>query len=270
MIEFLGNIQPIILLFMLVLMYSIENIFPYLEKPDRPAQHYKRNYGTSVISFVVNALMGAIVVMAIVTANHKQIGLLNLVNIPKYAKIIIGILLFDFGSYLTHNLQHRIPLLWRFHRVHHSDFHLNSSSSLRFHPVDVIVSQCIYQSLGAIVIGLPVSAFVIYGTIAIPLLIMQHSNVRLPQNVERVACLIFATPCWHKIHHSTEQPLTDSHYGDVFSLWDRLFGTWGYTKPHEIKYGLDEFKSNEQHQVWYLLKSPVKNNQRLLDDQRQE
>jgi sterol desaturase/sphingolipid hydroxylase (fatty acid hydroxylase superfamily) len=270
MIEFLGNIQPLILLFMFILMYSIENIFPYLKKPERSGQHYKRNYATGFISFFVNAAMGSIVVLVIVTANEHHLGLLNLMKIPEYAKIIIGILLFDFGSYLTHNLQHKLPFLWRFHRVHHSDFHLNSSSSLRFHPVDVIVSQCIYQSLGAIVIGLPVSAFVIYGTMAIPLLIMQHSNVRFPESFERVASLLFATPGWHKIHHSTEQPLTDSHYGDVFSLWDRLFGTWGYTKPHEINYGLDEFRSNEQHNVWYLLKSPFKNNKRLLEDQHRD
>jgi sterol desaturase/sphingolipid hydroxylase (fatty acid hydroxylase superfamily) len=267
MIDFLGNIQPLILIFMFIFMYSVENLFPYLKKTEKPGQHYKRNYATSIISFFVNAGMGSIVVMAIVTANEHHWGLLNQVKMPEYAKIIVGILLFDFGSYLTHNLQHRIGFLWRFHRVHHSDFHLNSSSSLRFHPVDVIVSQCIYQSIGAIVIGVPVSAFVIYGTIAIPLLIMQHSNVRFPDKFEAVASLLFATPGWHKIHHSTEQPLTDSHYGDVFSLWDRMLGTWGHTKPHEIKYGLDEFKSNKQHTVWYLLKSPFKSNKNLMEDQ---
>jgi sterol desaturase/sphingolipid hydroxylase (fatty acid hydroxylase superfamily) len=153
---------------------------------------------------------------------------------PEYAKIIIGMLFFDFGSYLTHNMQHKVPFLWRFHRIHHSDFHLNSSSSLRFHPVDVIVSQGIYQSVGAIVIGMPISAFVIYGAIAIPLLIMQHTNVRFPEWLERMASFLIATPGWHKIHHSTERKLTDSHSGDVFTLWDRLFGTWGHTKPHEI------------------------------------
>lgn len=268
MIEFLGNIQPLLLLFMFILMYSVENIFPYLKKPEKYGQHYKRNYATSAISFVINALMGSIVVMVIVVANERHWGLLNLVKMPEYAKIIIGMLLFDFGSYLTHNLQHKVPFLWRFHRVHHSDFHLNSSSSLRFHPVDVVVSQCIYQSIGAAVIGMPIAAFVIYGTIAIPLLIMQHSNVRFPDWFERVVSILIATPGWHKIHHASEQKLTDSHYGDVFTLWDRLFGTWGHTKPHDIDYGLIEFKRNEQHKVWYLLKSPFKNNKDLLNNQQ--
>lgn len=266
MIELLGEIQPFVLIGMLILMYSIENFFPYLKKPDRSGQHDLRNFGTSLISFFVNAAMGTLVVMVVVATEEHQWGILNQVNIPEYAKVIIGVLLFDFGSYLTHNLQHKVPFLWRFHRVHHSDYHLNTSSSLRFHPVDVVVAQCLYQSIGAVLIGMSVTTFVIYGTIALPLLIMQHSNVRFPNWFERVFSILIATPGWHKIHHSADQRETDSHYGDVFTLWDRMFGTWGYKKPHEIEYGLTEFKRNEQHSIWYLLKSPFKNNKALMKE----
>jgi len=200
------------------------------------------------------------VVMTVELTAQNHWGLLNQIQLPLIPKLIIGILLFDFGSYLTHNLQHKVPFLWKFHRIHHSDNHLNVSSSLRFHPIDVIVSQCIYQCIGAAIIGLPISAFIIYGSIAIPLLIMQHSNVRFPSGFEKIASLVFATPGWHKIHHSAEQIETDSHYGDVFTFWDRIFKTWGKKQPHDIEYGLVEFKEDRHQTVSYLLKSPFKKN----------
>lgn len=263
MIDLLANLQPIVLIVMLILMYCIENMLPYLIPPANKNRHYRRNLTISLVSFLLNALLGAIVIMVVELTTQNHWGLLNLIHLPLIAKLLIGILLFDFGSYLTHNLQHKVPFLWRFHRIHHSDYHLNVSSSLRFHPVDVMVSQCVYQCIGVIVIGLPVTAFVIYGSIAIPLLIMQHSNVRFPQKFERFASLVFATPGWHKIHHSAEQKETDSHYGDVFTFWDRVFGTWGKKQPHEIQYGLAEFNRDEHHRVGHLMVSPFKKDDRI-------
>jgi sterol desaturase/sphingolipid hydroxylase (fatty acid hydroxylase superfamily) len=258
MIDLLANVQPIVLIVMLILMYCVENVFPYLSPPANSNRHYKRNFTITIFNFFLNAALGIVVVMAIELTAKNNWGLLNQINLPMTAKIIAGILLFDFGSYLTHNLQHKMPFLWRFHRIHHSDNHLNVSSSLRFHPVDTVVSQCIYQSLGVMIIGLPISAFVIYGTIAIPLLILQHSNVRFPQKLERFMSLVFATPGWHKIHHAAEQEQTDSHYGDVFTFWDRIFGTWGKKQPHEITYGLAEFSEDRHHRVVHLMVSPFK------------
>jgi len=260
MIDLLANIQPLVLIAMIVLMYCVENMLPYLNPPANKKMHYRRNFIISLFSFLLNAALGTVVVMVVELTAQNHLGLLNQIQLPLIPKLLIGVLLFDFGSYLTHNLQHKIPFLWRFHRIHHSDYHLNVSSSLRFHPVDVIVSQCIYQCLAVIVIGMPISAFVIYGSIAIPLLIMQHSNVRFPQKFERVASLVFATPGWHKIHHGAEREQTDSHYGDVFTFWDRIFGTWGKKKPHEIEYGLAEFSKDKHHMVGHLMASPFKKN----------
>jgi len=258
MIDLLANLQPLVLIVMLILMYCIENMLPYLNPPANKKRHYGRNFMVSLISFFLNAALGGVVVMVVELTAQNHWGLLNFIALPVIPQLITGILLFDFGSYLTHNLQHKIPLLWRFHRIHHSDNHLNVSSSLRFHPIDVIVSQCVYQCIGAILIGLPITAFIIYGSMAIPLLIMQHSNVRFPRRFEQIASLVFATPGWHKIHHAAEQKQTDSHYGDVFTFWDRIFGTWGNKQPDEIEYGLAEFNEDKHHRVGYLLGSPFK------------
>lgn len=258
MLDLLATLQPVLLIGMLILMYGIENLFPYLHRPANRKRHYRRNFIISIFTFLLNALLGTLVVLVIELTANYHLGLLNQLSLPVWVKIVLGILLFDFGSYLTHNLQHRLSFLWRFHRVHHSDAHLNVSSSLRFHPVDVIVAQCLYQCIGTMLIGLSMPSFIIYGTIAIPLLILQHSNVKFPDKLERVASWIIATPGWHKIHHSTEKAQTDSHYGDVFTFWDRMFGTWGKTQPHQIRYGLDEFNQDQHHKVGYLMTSPFK------------
>jgi sterol desaturase/sphingolipid hydroxylase (fatty acid hydroxylase superfamily) len=260
MIDLLANLQPFVLIAMLILMYCIENMLPYLKSPANRKKHYRRNFTISFFSFLLNAALGAVVVTVVELTAKNHWGLLNQLQLPLVAKLFIGMLLFDFGSYLTHNLQHKISFLWRFHRIHHSDYHLNVSSSLRFHPVDVIVSQCIYQCVGVAIIGLPITAFVIYGSIAVPLLVMQHSNIRFPQWFEHIASLIFATPGWHKIHHAADQQQTDSHYGDVFTFWDRIFGTWGKKQPDEIEYGLSEFNEDKHQKVGYLMVSPFKKN----------
>ena len=258
MIEKLADWQPVMLLLMLVVMYSIENLWPYLRRPASRLRHDGRNFILSLISLVINAAIGFGVVSVIQLTETKGWGLLNWLGAGATVKIIVGILLLDLADYTCHNLQHRIPLLWYFHRVHHSDMHLNASSSLRFHPIDVVVAQGFAMCAVVLIGGIPMTAVILYGTLALLLLVPQHSNVRMPDWVEKYGSYVFVTPGWHKIHHSSDQRQTDSHFCDVFTFWDRIFGTWHKVKPHEIKYGLDEFSEDRQHKVGYLMLSPFK------------
>lgn len=179
MIEKLADLQPILLLFMLIVMYTIENLWPYLRRPANRWRHDWRNFTVSVISFVTNAFIGVGVVTVVQLTETKGWGVLNWLGAGNTVKIIVGVLLLDLADYTTHNLTHKIPFLWRFHRVHHSDLHLNASSSLRFHPVDVVVAQGVAMSAIVIIGGVPMTAVVIYGTLALLLLVPQHSNVRM-------------------------------------------------------------------------------------------
>ncbi|NUO00372.1 MAG: sterol desaturase family protein [Saprospiraceae bacterium] len=259
MIETLAKLQPLILIGLLATMYSLELFIPYLAKPADKRKHDLHNFGVSFISFAVNGpLSGLVVYMLMFTAQH-QLGLFNQVGLPVLAEIILGILLIDFGSYCFHNLQHKVPLLWRFHRVHHSDPNLNTSSVLRFHPVDVALSQCIFQVIWIPLMGISMTSFVIYGGVALPLLVLQHANVCFPEWVEKYGRFIFSTPGWHKIHHSDEQHYTDSHYGDVFTFWDRIFGTHHKVSPEQISYGLKEFKAQKHHTIKGQLWMPFEN-----------
>lgn len=259
MAEFLSNIQPVILVGMMITLYSIENIYPYLKNPPDKKKHDRRNLGICIINFAVNALLSFGVLAVLNWTTENQSGVLNMTALPQWVEIIIGILAIDFGSYGVHNLSHSVPLLWRFHRVHHSDLYVNVTTSLRFHPVETILTQGIYQAAVISVMGISPLSFAIYGTIAIPLLILQHSNVKLPEWIEKHGRLIFSTPGWHKIHHSIYKPLTDSHFGDVFTFWDRIFRTWKPTRPEDIGYGLENFSEDNMHTVGYQMKVPFKN-----------
>ena len=256
MIQTIADIQPIILIVLLVLMYNLEKWMPYLTGPSDKKKHDRSNLVLSIISFVVNGALGLLVLNVLTLTASKQWGILNHISLPFWLEIVLGMFMMDFGSYIFHNFSHRIPLLWRLHRVHHSDPSLNASSTLRFHPLDVVFSQGIAPCFWIIFFGISMTSFILYGTIALILLVFQHSNFKIPYWIEDYGRYIFSTPGWHKIHHADEQSLTDSHYGDVFTFWDRIFGTWRPTQPNEIKYGLKEFASAEKQNVLYLLKSP--------------
>lgn len=256
MIQTLADLQPVLIIALLVTMYSIENLRPYLANPANKKQHDLHNFIMTFINFAVNAALSFGVLFTVVYTTEHQFGLLNQVELPPMVEIIASVLLIDFGSYCLHNLQHKVPLLWRFHRVHHADTNLNTSSSLRFHPLDTVVSQGLYAAFAILLFGISMTSFVIYGTIALVFVITQHSNVQLPDWMEKYGRYIFSTPGWHKIHHSDQQEYTDSHYGDIFTFWDRIFGTWHNVKPDQIRYGLEEFADTERQKTGFLLRSP--------------
>lgn len=254
----LSNLQPVLIIFFLMVMYGIENVWPYLRKPQNKSQHDKRNLILVVINFIINGALSLGVVYVLQLTAQNNWGLLNNLPLSGTAKIIAGIFLIDFGSYIFHIGQHKIPLLWRWHRVHHSDPNLNSTSSLRFHPFDTIASQGIWQCIWFPAIGLSMWSYIIYGTIFLPLLIMQHSNFAFPIWFEKYVRYIFSTPGWHKIHHADFQTYTDSHYGDMFTFWDRIFSTWHNVQPNEISYGLENLKKDKDQTIKSLLLLPFK------------
>ncbi|MBK8501281.1 MAG: sterol desaturase family protein [Saprospiraceae bacterium] len=256
MIQKLADLQPIILMGLLMTMYTLESFMPYLEKPVHKRSHDIQNFILTFLSILVNGLVGTGVVLVIIFTESHKLGLFNQIQLPSAIEILTSVLLLDFGSYCNHHLLHKIPILWSFHRVHHSDLNLNTSSSLRFHPFEVVYSQGLYFCIAIGLFGVSMTSFIIYGTMALILVIIQHSNIRFPDWFEKYGRYVFSTPGWHKIHHSNEQRFTDSHYGDVFTFWDRIFGTWHQIRPDEIKYGLKEFADPKKQKVGYQLRLP--------------
>jgi sterol desaturase/sphingolipid hydroxylase (fatty acid hydroxylase superfamily) len=235
--------------------YALEHILePPFRFPNRNT-HFFHNLIVQIAVYGAGLLFAIIQVSAIEWMSTNHIGLFHIIHVPFLIKLLIGVALFDLGTYWTHRLSHKIPVLWRIHRVHHSDTSMDSSTFFRTHPFEVVVFGT-SQMIMAAVFGLDIIILGVYFLILIPFNVAQHSNIYFPRWVEKTFGLVFTTPNIHKVHHSKTQFFTDSNFADIFIIWDKLFGTYKYVSMKDIVYGLEDFEKENQQTFWYLLKSP--------------
>jgi len=170
-----------------------------------------------------------------------------------------GLLLFDAWMYAWHVLNHKLPLLWRFHAVHHADRELDTSSALRFHTGEIILSGCARLAVLP-AIGLTIQQLLLYETMLLPVILFHHANVRIPKRLDEWIRAVIVTPRMHWVHHSRLRPETDSNYASVLSVWDRLFGTFRMRDdPGRIELGLDEDRDERQWRtLWGMLIRPFR------------
>lgn len=248
---------PVIIIVSLTLFMTLESWLPYLEHSQYRKKQRWHNVGNLVVSFLLNALLSGVVSYCLTHATNNQFGLLYQLHLPFVAMLVLGILLSDLNSYMAHRLYHKIPLFWRFHKVHHSDVELDASSALRMHPFE-FVFQATTQATILPLLGVSNTSFVIYVAFSLPLFIINHANVRYPGWYEKYVSLLFVTPNWHRVHHSSFQTETDSNFADVFTLWDRIFSTRKTKNPREITYGLETMREKESQTFWAMLTTPFR------------
>jgi len=254
----LNNLIPVVAIGGLALFMTLERWLPYLEHgPGRGRQRW-HNVGMVSIAFVINATLGGIILLPAVWADSHRFGLMYRLGVPPLAAVVLGVLLLDLCNYTLHVTMHSFRVLWRIHRVHHADVALDASSGLRLHPFELVILSTML-AVAMSLLGIPVLSAAIYNTLALPWFLLNHSNMRFPASFERWGSLVMATPDWHRVHHSRHQPETDSHYGCLFSIWDRLFGTAGRADVRSIQFGLDRFRGPGEPTVWEMLKIPFRN-----------
>lgn len=212
-----------------------------------------------VVFFVLNLFWAAIFVFCVDWLNQNQIGLIYQIAIPVWFKLILGVACIDLMVYWFHRMSHTFPLVWKFHRVHHSDTTMDSSTYLRAHPFEVIFWFGSASLLAVVIFGLDMQTVGLYFLIVTLFQIAEHANLRYPAWLDRIFGLVFTTPNQHKIHHDQDQQYTDSNYADIFILWDRIFGTYQYKPVAEVKLGLKEFEDTKKQTFWYLIRSPFIN-----------
>ena len=258
MIKILSGIQPLMIFVLLGFFFTLETFIPYLTQYKNRKRHTYRNLFLVLLSFLANGLAASWFTYWLSVIQLKGWGILNILHLGPGLSVIIGVLLIDLDSYIGHTAFHKIPVLWRIHRVHHSDNELDSTSSLRTHPFEVLI-LAIWRSVSFSIIGVSFASFVIFFTFALPLVFIQHANIKFPDIMEKWLGLVFVTASWHKIHHSDEQEFTDSHYGNVFTFWDRIFGTFHRNVPIDrLSWGLKELKDDRTQRVNYQLLLPFK------------
>lgn len=147
---------------------------------------------------------------------------------PEAPALIVDMILLDLWAYCVHRAYHEVPLMRRFHRVHHLDEHLDTTSAVRFHPGEVAFSALLRMG-PIIVFAIPFAHVLIFETVLLTASFFHHSNVRIPEILERMLSRIIVTPSIHWVHHHAEPADTNSNYAAVLSLWDPLFGTLSRT-----------------------------------------
>lgn len=187
-------------------------------------------------------------------------GLLNHLLLPVWIEIVLAIVLLDLAIWFQHLISHKIPFLWRLHRVHHADRDLDASSALRFHPVEIALSA-LYKLAVIMLLGPAIIAAILFEVILNASALFNHANLALPNGLDRLLRTLFVTPDMHRVHHSIHRQEHDTNFGFCLSIWDRLFRT--YTQePSEgqlgMTIGLETYQVEETKHLGWSLWLPIK------------
>jgi len=222
---------------------------------------------THAAFFLANAatarLMGLLVAVPLAAnwATAHNFGLLNIVSMPLWAQILITFVIMDFAVWFQHMVMHKNDFLWRMHKVHHSDRHLDLTTALRFHPFEIVIST-IYKSAWVALLGLPALMALAFELWLNGNALFNHSNIRLPGRLDRIIRQILVTPDMHLVHHSTDRAEHDSNYGFALTWWDRMFGSY-LTESEEGKeqqnIGIAEAQDNAPGQIIWSFLLPFRN-----------
>lgn len=224
------------------------------------------NLGLAGLFLALNLLMTAPLLLAAGWMSSRQLGLLPLLKLDAVSVLVVSIVLLDLGAYLVHVLMHKLPWMWRFHRVHHSDSMVDVTTAFRQHPLETLARFAFtaLPALPALALGVPPVAIALYRTLSGLAAIVEHANVRLHEPLDRLLTLVIVGPRLHKLHHSTMPAETDSNYGNIFSIFDRLFRTF---TPAEralaVTYGLEGYGDPSRQRFAALIAEPFRNNDGL-------
>jgi sterol desaturase/sphingolipid hydroxylase (fatty acid hydroxylase superfamily) len=243
----------------MLLLWIIEGAIPLfaLTYKKNKWRHASVNLSLTLIHLFIHTGFAVFIILLSDAARKYEFGLVQWLQASTLWTIILSIIVLDFfGGWLVHLIQHKIRLLWRFHIIHHSDNNVDVTTSLRHHLLESVL-RGIFFLIGVVVAGAPMYAVMIFQTLIVLSAQFSHANIRLPHIVDTIISFVFVSPNMHKVHHHWQQPYTDSNYGAVFSIWDRLFGTFYKLDPSQIRYGLDRYYPNEEDEnLRMLMKRP--------------
>jgi len=243
--------KPMMATVMLAVLWCAETIAPMYVGRDGRVPHGLRNLAMGLINTLVVALPFAGLMWAVTAwAQGQGLGLYAVLPGSAWLGWVVVLVLFDAWMYLWHRLNHRVPLLWRLHAVHHSDREMDASSAFRFHTGEIALSFLARLAVLPL-LGMTMPQLLLYESVLLPVILFHHSNIRLPAGIDRALRLVIVTPRMHWVHHSRIRVETDSNYASVLSVWDRLFGSFRLRQdPERIALGLDD---DEGGQAWQTL-----------------
>jgi len=238
--------------------WIIENTFPLFRMQYKKWHHAGINFFLTLTTIIINFLLAFILIKTAFWTTEHNFGILQwLPEIPILVYTLIGLLLLDLiGAYLPHYIQHKIKFLWRFHIVHHTDTWIDTTTANRHHPGESVI-RFVFTALGVLIVGTPMWMVFLYQTLSVVATQFNHANISLPNKLDVFLSYFIVSPNMHKVHHHYVVPYTDSNYGNIFSIWDRIFGTFTTLDKDKLVYGVDtHMMPEENNKLKNLLKIP--------------
>lgn len=245
----------------LIVMIQLEYMIP---RKTRSLPRTERWVTNTLLVFIntltLKLVMPVLAVAMATTVSAKGWGLLSLVDWPLWIEIVLAIVVLDMCIYLQHWASHKVPILWRFHQVHHADRDIDVTTGLRFHPIEILFSMA-YKLLLVVALGPAAVAVILFEIILNASAMFNHSNIRLPITLDKALRKIIVTPDMHRVHHSVIRLETDSNYGFFLSIWDRFYRTY-ISQPgdghDDMKIGLLAYQTEEPASIAWSLLLPFK------------
>lgn len=245
--------------FAFVALFALERLFPLRKRKARFAQRLLVNAIVSALAIIVAAIVVRPVAMRVLGwAGENEWGLATLLSKNATAQAIAAFLLMDLSFYYWHRANHVWPVLWRFHNAHHIDPDLDVTTAVRFHFVEIAYSAA-FRAVEVALIGGSAAVFIAYEIVFQLNTLFQHSNVRLPERLERALNVVIVTPRMHGIHHSKRFDEVNSNWSSVFSFWDRLHGTLRLDVPQDaIDIGIAGYARPADNSVASVIAMPFR------------
>lgn len=241
-----------------VIFWIVEGTLPLFKFQYKKVRHAGLNLFFTLTTAIIGfGLAGALLAASDFVANN-QFGLLYIFELPLWAQLVVGVLLLDLiGAYLVHWTEHKVKWMWKFHLVHHSDTTVDVTTGLRHHPGETVF-RIGFTIIAVMLVGAPMWIIMFYQSMSVLFAHITHANINMPRGLDRALSYVFITPLMHKVHHHYTQPLTDTNYGNIFSFWDRMFGTFAQVDDaKELIYGIDtHMKPEENDKMGNLLQIP--------------
>lgn len=244
--------------------WMLEGVMPLFGFRYRKWKHAGVNIFFTVTTIIVNFAFALLIVKASDWSVQHHSGLLQWVDLPLWVFMLAGLLLMDLvGAYLIHYIEHKVKWMWKFHMVHHADTHVDTTTANRHHPGESVF-RAVFALIGVIVLGAPMWLVMLYQSLSVVLTQFNHANIKLPLWLDKGLSWFLVSPNMHKVHHHYMRPQTDTNYGNIFSVWDRLFGTYDATPVDNLRYGLDVLDDSTDEKIGYQLGLPF--NKRIRTD----
>jgi sterol desaturase/sphingolipid hydroxylase (fatty acid hydroxylase superfamily) len=250
--------RSIILVSGITLFWLLEGAVPLFRFSYRKWRHALPNFFFTLTTIIINFALAFLLLNTSDWVSDNEFGIINWIpGLPLWAYIVLGLLLLDFfGAYLAHWVEHKVKPLWMIHLVHHTDHEVDTTTANRHHPMESLV-RFSFTLLGVIIVGTPIGIVMLYQSLSIVFSQFSHANIRLPRRLDKAISWVLVSPDMHKVHHHYVLPYTDSNYGNIFSIWDRLLGTYMDMDREAIIYGVDTFPDRKENSsIGGLLKQP--------------